>query len=162
MSQSTTTKPAKELSMSQIVSKFNMPMYQACIELKTSYKRLRRRCKELGIERWPYRKRACPMTNTAITLASPFHSFDLKNSICKPMKMGKITNHNIRKSNGLYKRIAANLVERWIKYAQRLKASVSTYFNKSSTQLGGESQRLPSIHDILPEHAFQPLNIIPT
>jgi hypothetical protein len=48
---------ASSLTFEQLKLLFNKPFHQASIELKVDQLELKKRCRELNITRWPYRKR---------------------------------------------------------------------------------------------------------
>lgn len=54
--------PSYKLSLEQIKENFSVPLHQAALKLQVSVKDLKRRCRELNIARWPYKKRKTLIT----------------------------------------------------------------------------------------------------
>ncbi|KAL0483132.1 RWP-RK domain protein [Acrasis kona] len=73
---------AATLTMEQIRNYFSFPLHEACVKLNVDQVSLNRRCRALGIKRWPYRRRAdCAMDPTEVMdfairteQSSPFYS----------------------------------------------------------------------------------------
>ncbi|KAL9653948.1 hypothetical protein ABK040_014161 [Willaertia magna] len=55
--QSSTINSAANLSYNAIATHFRLPLHEACVALHVDESSLKKRCRELGIKRWPYRKR---------------------------------------------------------------------------------------------------------
>jgi len=83
---------AANLTHAQISQYFNLPLHEAIVQLRVDEGSLKRRCRQLGISRWPYRKRvnllksknnnnAADIRNVAITpingIRSQFHQYNL-------------------------------------------------------------------------------------
>jgi hypothetical protein len=49
---------AATLTLEQIQQYFSFPLHEACVKLNVDQVALNRRCRALGIKRWPYRRRA--------------------------------------------------------------------------------------------------------
>lgn len=74
-----TSPSAAQLTYEQLKSVFHIPMHQASIALNVDLLELKRRCRELKISRWPYRKRKVVSKSSKTPF---FHSFQL----CKIQK----------------------------------------------------------------------------
>ncbi|EFC49747.1 predicted protein [Naegleria gruberi] len=59
---------AANLSYLSISQYFKLPLHEACVALRVDESSLKKRCRELGIRRWPYRKR-CNITSGKNTQA---------------------------------------------------------------------------------------------
>jgi len=80
---------ASSLTFEQLKLLFNKPFHQASIELKVDQLELKKRCRELNITRWPYRKRkTLNMLSGNSSVAQPFNCFRIgkQNGIRKTKK----------------------------------------------------------------------------
>lgn len=51
------TRSASQLTLADIKPFFQLPLHQASIQLNVDQRELKKRLRELGVPRWPYRKR---------------------------------------------------------------------------------------------------------
>lgn len=75
----------ESLSLESIQSQFSVPLHQAALKLNVSVVELKKRCRELNIHRWPYRKRKTLATLSQVRSLpfdkeTPFQCFRLSKS----------------------------------------------------------------------------------